>query len=152
MNSYTNHQQYGSNSSNVNAVIIACKYNMPSIGRRSTIEFQSHLGTITSINLLKMESSTLVGVMMNGLHHGPLARYVKLRVAHEPGMPGKLSLPPQVSDPDMHNGTCVAHMPRCMSGSLTSVFLGSRWRNSQFNVSGKRSMAHSHEKHGAVVI
>ena len=35
---------------------------------------------------------------------GPLARYVKLRVAHAPGMPGTFSLPPRVSDPDMHHG------------------------------------------------
>ena len=26
---------------------------------------------------------------------------------------------PRVSDPDMHHGTCVTHMPWCMSGSLT---------------------------------
>ena len=61
--------------------------------------------------------------------HGPLARYVKLRVAHAPGMPGMpgtFSLPPQVSDPDMHHGTCVTHVPWCMPGSLTSGFLWSR--------------------------
>ena len=34
--------------------------------------------------------------------HGPLARWVKLRVAHAPGMPGTFSPPPRVSDPDMH--------------------------------------------------
>ena len=28
---------------------------------------------------------------------------------------------PLVSDPDMHHGTCVTHMPWCMSGSLTHV-------------------------------
>ena len=26
---------------------------------------------------------------------------------------------PLVNDPGMHNGTCVTHVPRCMSGSLT---------------------------------
>ena len=45
------------------------------------------------------------------LSHGPLARYVKLRVAHAPGMPGTFSPPPRVSDPDMHHGTCVMHVP-----------------------------------------
>ena len=54
-------------------------------------------------------------------YHGPLARYVKLRFAHARGMPGKFSPPPRVSDPDMHHGTCIAHVPRCMSGSLLSV-------------------------------
>ena len=83
--------------------------------------------------------------------HGPLTRYAKLRVAHAPGMPGTISPPPRVSDPDMHHGTCVTHVPWCMPGSLTSCFLWSRcqgkrsrhpWRirNPQFCVSGKRTM------------
>ena len=32
----------------------------------------------------------------------------------------RLQRKPQVSDPDMHRGTCVTHVPWCMSGSLTS--------------------------------
>ena len=82
---------------------------------------------------------------------GPLARYVKLLVAHAPGMPGTFFPPPQVSDPDMHHGTCVTHVPWCMPGSLTTSFLWNRWRgkcsrhsrrmrNPQFYVSGKRPM------------
>ena len=80
--------------------------------------------------------------------HGPLTctRYVKLRVAHAPGMPETFYAPRRVSDPDMHHSTC----PWCMPGSLTS-FLWIRWlrkhsrhswrmRNSQFYVSGKRPM------------
>ena len=53
--------------------------------------------------------------------HGPLTTYVKLRVAHAPGMPGTFSPPPKplVSHPGMHHGTCVTHVPWCMSGSLT---------------------------------
>ena len=43
--------------------------------------------------------------------HMPLARYEKLRVAHAPGMPGTFSPLPRVSDPDMHQGTCVTHVP-----------------------------------------
>ena len=31
--------------------------------------------------------------------------------AHAPGMLGTFSLPPHVSDPDMHHGTCVTHVP-----------------------------------------
>ena len=57
-----------------------------------------------------------------------------------------VSPPPRISDPDMHRGTCVTHEPWCMPGSLTSVFLWSRWlgkhcrrmRNPQFYVCGKR--------------
>ena len=42
-----------------------------------------------------------------------------------------------VSDPDMHHGTCVTHVPWCMPGSLTSRFLWSRRR-------GKRSRHYRH--------
>ena len=42
--------------------------------------------------------------------HGPLARYIKLRVVHAPGMPGKFSPPQRVRDPDMHHRTCVTHV------------------------------------------
>ena len=80
--------------------------------------------------------------------NGPLTRYVKLRVAHAPGMPGTFSLPPRVSNPDMHHGTYVTHVPWCMPGSLTGGFVWSRMhgkcsrhsrrmRNPQFYVSGK---------------
>ena len=62
-----------------------------------------------------------------GHSHGPLARYVKLRFVHAPGMPGTFSPPPRVSDPDMHQGTCMTHVPWCIPGSLTSSFIGSRW-------------------------
>ena len=64
-------------------------------------------------------------------------------------MSGTFSPPPQVSDPDMHLGTCVTHVPWCMPGSLTSGFRWSRGRgkrswhsrrmhNLRFYVSGKR--------------
>ena len=81
--------------------------------------------------------------------HGPLARYVPLRVAHAPGMPGTFPPRPRVSDPDRHHGMCVRHVPWCMPGSLTCGFLLIQWRgkrfwhsrgmrNPQFCVSGKR--------------
>ena len=82
----------------------------------------------------------------------PLTRYVKLRVAHAPGMPGTFSPPPRVSYPDRHHCTCVMHVPWCIPGTLTSGFLWSRWRgkrsrhprcmrNPQFYISGKRRMS-----------
>ena len=53
----------------------------------------------------------------------------KIAGAHAPVMPGTFSPPPRVSDPDMHHGTCVTHVPWCMPGSLTSGFIWSRrWR------------------------
>ena len=84
--------------------------------------------------------------------YGPLARYEKLWAAHALGMPGTLSPPPRVSDPDMHHGTCATHVSWCMPWSLTSCFIWSRWRGKgsrhsprmripQFYVSGERAMA-----------
>ena len=92
-----------------------------------------------------------VNISASRVSYGPLTRYVKLRIAHAPGMPGAFSPPPWVSDPDIHHGTYVTHVPWCMPGSLTSGFLWSRWRgkrsrhsrrmhNPQFYVSGKRFM------------
>ena len=70
------------------------------------------------------------------IHEGtmtwPLSRYVKLRVVHAPGMPGTFPPTPRVSDPDMHHGTCVTHVPWCMPGPLTSGFLCSRWAGKAF--------------------
>ena len=84
--------------------------------------------------------------------HGPLAKYVKLRVAHAPRMAGTFSPPPWVSDPDMHHGTYVTHVPWFMPGSLSSGFPSSRWwekhsrhflcmRNPQLYVSDKKQIA-----------
>ena len=83
--------------------------------------------------------------------HGPLTRYVILWVAYAPGMPGTFFTILRVSDPNMHHGTCVTHVPWSLPESLTSGFLWSQWRgkrswhskrmrNQQFNVSGKRRM------------
>ena len=91
--------------------------------------------------------------------HGPLTRYVKLQVADVPGMPGTFSPPLLVSDPDMHHGMCVTHVPWCMSGSLTRAFLWSRRRgkscrhcrrmhNPHFYVSDKRPIARGNRVHG----
>ena len=67
------------------------------------------------------------------LPYEPLTRYVKLWVAHAPvcwkRFPRhRLQRKPQVNDPCRHPGTCITHMPWCMSGSLT--------RSSRENVPG----------------
>ena len=62
---------------------------------------------------------------------------------------GPRAPPWRVSDPDMHYGTCVTHVPWCLAGSLTSGCLwgqrlgkrsrhSRRMRNPQLYVSGKR--------------
>ena len=95
--------------------------------------------------------SALRDILPTNTSHGPLTRYVKLRVAHAPGMPGTFSPPLRFSNPDMYHGTCVTHVPWCMLGSLTSGCLWSRWRENVpgtpgasatrfFYVSGKRPM------------
>ena len=72
-------------------------------------------------------------------------------IAHAPGIPGTFSPPrlhrkPLVSDPGMHHGTCVSHVPWCMSGLLTRYGgkkrsrHSRRMRNPQLYVSGKRAM------------
>ena len=58
------------------------------------------------------------------MEKGPLARYVKLRVAQALGMPGtfsrhRLQRKPPISDPGIHHDMCVTHVPWCMLGSLT---------------------------------
>ena len=68
------------------------------------------------------------GFIVHIQYHGPLTRYIKLRVPHAPGMPGTFSPPLWVSDPDMHYGTCVMHVPWCMPASLTSGFLWCLWQ------------------------
>ena len=111
--------------------------------------FQKHWLQIISIVVWRLNPITCRDICS---HNGPLARYVKLLVAHAPGMPGTFSASLRISDPDIHHGTCVTHVPWCMPGSLTSGFLWSRWRgkrsrhfrrmrNQQFYVSGKRPMA-----------
>ena len=68
------------------------------------------------------------------VYHQPWAscQIRKIAGAHAPGMPGTFSSPAQVSDPDMHYGTCVTHVPWCMPGSLTSGFLWSRPRGGSY--------------------
>ena len=83
--------------------------------------------------------------------YGSLARYVKLRVAQAPGMPGTFSPPSRVkrsrrASRHVHDARAVMH-----AGSLTSGIFWSRWRgnrfrhyrrmrNPQFYVSGNRPM------------
>ena len=48
----------------------------------------------------------------------------------------------QHNNHDMHHGTCVTHVQRCMPGSLTSGFLWNRWRGKRFRHS--RRMLNGH--------
>ena len=61
------------------------------------------------------------GTMQRTCRHGSLNKYAKLRVAHVPRMPEcfpchRHQRKPLVSDPCMHHGTCVTHVPWCMPG------------------------------------
>ena len=51
--------------------------------------------------------------------HGPLTRYIKMRVADAPGMPGTFSPPPWVSDPnsDFSGGENVPGIPGAWADS-----------------------------------
>ena len=55
-------------------------------------------------------------------HHGPLDKYVKLRMpweCRERFPRHRFQRKPLVSDPGIHHGTWVTHVPWCMSRSLT---------------------------------
>ena len=95
-----------------------------------------------------------MGKTSSCLGHPPWAscQIGKIACAHAPGMPGRFSPPPRVSDPDMHHGTCVTHVPWCMPGSLNSPEVGGggkrsrhswRMRNLQFYLSGKRPIGNA---------
>ena len=71
-------------------------------------------------------------VLLDGTSQWASCQLGKFPGAHAPGMPGTFFPSPQVSDPDMHHGTCVTHVPWCMPGSLTSGFLWNRWRGKTF--------------------
>ena len=93
---------------------------------------------------------TTENVSISWRYHVPLTRYVKLRVGHAPGKSGTFfplyrhQRKPLVIDPGMYHGTCVTHVPWCMSGSLTRgenvPSIPGACRNPQFNVSSERPM------------
>ena len=111
-----------------------------------------------SFYISDLHMSSLLRSDMNSKHTNTLAEMSSTWASYQlrkiagcacAGMPGKFPPPPQVSDPDMHHGMCVTHVPWCMPGSLTSGFRCNRWsgkrsrhsrcmRNSRFYVSGKR--------------
>ena len=83
---------------------------------------------ISNLRELPFVTSTL----FHSWDHEPLTRYVKLWAAHASGMLGTFSPPPAsmeplVRDPGMHHGTCVSHLPWCMSGLLTCFGGGKRF-------------------------
>ena len=83
--------------------------------------------------------------------NGSLARYVKLWVAHTPGIPERfprhrglaiLTYGTCVTYGTSHNGTCVTQVLWCMPGSLTNGFLWSRWRGKRFRHSRRMRSTH----------
>ena len=80
------------------------------------------------------------------IQNGPLTRYVKLRVAHAPGMPGTFSPPPTSKEnasqrtrhPSRHVRDARAVMHVGISNLRGRGKRSRRMRNPQFYVSGKR--------------
>ena len=93
---------------------------------KSSCHVKRHGGDTYSLVTTIWSKTVMLQSISVGSSDGPLTRYVKLRVAHAPGRPGnvfpthRLQRKQLVSDPGMHHGTCVMHVPWCMSGSLTS--------------------------------
>ena len=124
----------------------------------------AHSGIIDGVGMLmNLHVSNAVFLYNNAVLHdvcldlfevlfvSPWASYQKRKTAGVYA-PGTFSPPPQVSDPDIHHGTCVTHVPQCMPRSPTSGFLWSRrWgkrsrhsrrmHNPQFYVFGKRPIS-----------
>ena len=76
------------------------------------------------------KKNILNGMNFSDIHvqllcHGPLVRYIKLWVAHAPGMPGKFSLPPRVSDPDTR---AVMDAGECATRTFASLVRGPKAR------------------------
>ena len=101
-------------------------------------------GIVSIILATGMEAMTTkaMGLLPDTQNRGLLMR----RECRERFPHHRLQRKPLVSDPGMHHGTCVTHVPWCMSGSLNCGGGGKRsrhsrrMRNSQFFVSGKRPM------------
>ena len=113
--------------------VVNPRHQTPRGHRFTNPEIKKSSFNLLSVHHFSVGSCDLFPIFFRWLPlHGPLARYVELRFAHAPGMPGRFSPPPRVNYPDMHHGTCATHVPWCMSGSLTSGFLWSRWRGQTF--------------------
>ena len=83
-----------------------------SIGRSSSSSSTTTVRPFTWYMACKLaESQHICKNIYENIHltHGPLTRYVKLPVAHLPGMPETFFPPPRVSDPEMHYGAWVTH-------------------------------------------
>ena len=80
--------------------------------------------------------------------NGPLTRYVQLRVAHAPGIPGTFSPPPTSKETTCWRSRNASQHVRHARAVMHVGFANSRWRgnrsrcmrNLQFYVSGKRPM------------
>ena len=100
----------------------ACIYFMQ---KSDTFAF-AMLSRNTSCTVVETLPSNSIAWLLMTWRRGELWASCQIRkIADAPGMPGTFSPPPRVSDPDMHHGTCVTHVPWCMPGSLTIGFL---WR------------------------
>ena len=117
-----------------------------------TIENNYHVINITVLradkhvqaNVIHPEQYTLyclphcVHYICMCLHYGSMRvswashQIRKMADEHAPGMSGTFSPSARVSDPDMHPGTCVTHVPGCMPGSLTTAFICNRRRGKMF--------------------
>ena len=94
-------------------------------------DFRRHLTSLSSVVEMSIRSVSDISVLMSHVSWAS-CQIRKIAGAHAPGMPGTFSPSPRVSDPDMHHGTCVTHVPWCMSESLTNGFLWNRRRGKMF--------------------
>ena len=93
--------------------------------------------------------SSTTAVIIMGVLPDTWNRWLRMRRECREHFPRhRLQRKPLVSDPGMHQGTCVTHVPWFMSGSLTNggggnacVTKRKRMHNQQFYESGKRPIS-----------
>ena len=99
--------------------VIACSLHVLDVCTRGNKDFifssfyHMTIDNAQSTAMLKIRRSAALSLLktphsMSISWHGPLTKYVKLRVAFAPEMPGTFSPPLRASYSDMHHGTCDA--------------------------------------------
>ena len=122
-------------------MLLQCCY-IVKVAVMNKIQLNLNQSTILSFKIMPLKISNrrsfcLFPNMLGGYSHLPATCWASYQIRKIAGCTcagnaGNVSPSPRVSDPDMHHGTCVTHVPWCMPGSLTSSFVWSR-------LQGKRS-------------
>ena len=101
-------------------------------------KFGRHLGSSAAEMSEKFQSDTII--VTSNLAGCQIRKFTGCVFTRNSG---NVSLPLWLSDPDMHHGTCMTHMPWCMPGSLNNHYLGSLRRGKASGIPGACVMLRS---------